>query len=76
MELNIVRVGNNFINLSTLLWADVKTSSTTNKRTVYLYYGSKANGQDCFLQINHPESEKIVHYLESNSLDLRFSNVG
>jgi len=70
LEPNIVRVGDNFINLSTLWWVDVKTISSTNRRAVHLVYGSREGGQSVALQLNPHDSETIISYLESNSQDL------
>ena len=71
MEPNLVRVGDIFINLSMLLWAEIYTFSD-NERTINLVYGPKDQGfQEFTLEIKHPESEQIIRYLESNSQDLR-----
>jgi len=71
MDQNIVRVGDNFINFSTLLWVEVQTISGTNRRTAHLVYGSREGGQNFALQLNPQDSEKIIQYLEANSRDFR-----
>jgi hypothetical protein len=72
MEPNIVRVGNIFINLSTLLWAEIRTSPETSRPILFLIYGNAEGNQRFILQITAPDSEKVIHYLESNSQDLRY----
>ncbi len=71
MEPNIVRVGNIFLNLSTLLWAEIRNSPETGRPILSLIYGNAEGSQRFILQINAPDSEKVIHYLESNSQDLR-----
>jgi hypothetical protein len=70
MEPNIVRVGRTFINLSTLLWAEVRSGSEPNKQIIDLIYAQGNQRLACHL--TGPEADQVIHHLESQSLDLRF----
>jgi hypothetical protein len=71
VEPNIVRVGNIFLNLSMILWAEIRNSPETGRPILSLIYGNAEGNQRFILHINAPDSEKVIHYLESNSQDLR-----
>jgi hypothetical protein len=68
----MVRVGNLFLNVSTVLWAEIRNSPETSSPILSLIYGNAEGNQRFILQINAPDSEKVIHYLESNSQDLRY----
>jgi hypothetical protein len=72
VEPHMVRVGNLFLNVSTVLWAEIRNSPETSSPILSLIYGNAEGNQRFILQINAPDSEKVIHYLESNSQDLRY----
>ena len=57
MEPNIVRVGNIFLNLSMLLWAEIRNSPETNRPILSLIYGN-AEGNQRFIYRSTLQTQK------------------
>src|SRR6516165_9778810 len=49
-----------------------RSTPETSRPILFLIYGNAEGNQRFILQITAPDSEKVIHYLESNSQDLRY----
>jgi hypothetical protein len=71
VESKLLRVGDYFVNLNTLLWAQIRSDGRDKtKRLLLLVYGHGENSRQ-MLQVDSVEAEQLIAFLESNSIDLR-----
>jgi len=71
VESKLLRVGDCFVNLNTLSWAQIRSDGRDKtKRLLLLFYGDGENSRQV-LQLSSVEAEQLIAFLESTSIDLR-----